>query len=175
MKFYKNIIFAIIILFLEGCTNEHHLPFAGGELRGYLFKEKECSKKPCALVYSGDFILNVNEQSQRVIYKLELSIKENIKQIYVGELTNCRVFSLTEFQCDGLINNKGNLKFPIKHETLLENKPNDFEKIDAMSDSFASYLFSFVGLLTSHSKQIIENYDNLAYFLAIVILFFSIS
>lgn len=167
--------FLLLTLFLYGCTNEQRLPFSGNQLSGYLFKEEECTKKPCNLAYTGDFIFNVNEQSQRIIYKLEIKMRENIKQIYVGELKNCRVFSVTEFQCDGLINNMGNLKFPIRYEDLSVNKPDDFEKIDAMSDSFAAYLASFAGFFYSNRKQDIENYDNLAYFLAFIAVFLLIS
>jgi hypothetical protein len=173
-KIFK-ISFCALFIFLVGCTNEHRLPFVGNQLSGYLFTEKECSTKPCRLVYSGDFIFNVNEQSQKVVYKLEINMGGNVKRLHIGELKNCKVFSVTEFHCDKLSNSAGNLRFPIKYESLLLEKPVDFEKIDAMSDSYAAYLSSFAGFLSSNNKQIVENYDTLIYLLLSVIFFASIS
>jgi hypothetical protein len=175
MNKFLTIAICALLLFLFGCTNEHRLPFSGNQVSGYLFTGKDCSAKPCKLVYSGDFIFNVNEQSQRVVYKLEMNIGSKAKRLYYGELKDCKVFSATEFECEKLSNSAGNLRFPIKYETLSMEKPDNFEKIDAMSDSFAAYLSSFVGLLYSNNKEFIENYDALAFFILSLIFFTSIS
>jgi hypothetical protein len=155
------------------------LPFSGNNLTGYLFKERKCSNKPCGLEHIGDFIFYVNEQNQKVIYKLIVDFQsENsrIKRIYIGELENCKVFSVTDFYCNGLSNNKGNLKFSYKWETssISLSRPDDFEGIDSISDSFSVYFLSFSGILPVKNKDAVENYDGLAVFLILLLLFSSL-
>jgi hypothetical protein len=159
----------IVCIHLSGCSNDHRLPFSGNQITGYLFKEKKCNSNNCSLENSGDFILNVNEQSQRVIYKLSINWGSGFKKIYVGELKNCRVFSVSEFDCQGLENIKGNLKFRVKYEesALVASKPEDFNEVDAMSDSLLTYISAFSGVLNAGNKENFENYDVLAYFIAI--------
>ncbi len=170
---------ASFVLSLSGCANDHRLPFSGNNLNGYLFKERKCSIKPCGLEHIGEFIFYVNEQSQKVIYKLSVDFESknnNIRRVYLGELENCRVFSVTEFFCSGLSNNKGNLKFSYKWETssLSPSRPDNFEAIDSISDSFSVYLLSFTGILSAKSKDTIENYDELAFFFILLLLFSSL-